>query len=1450
MNNSAVTSRIDVSAPATITVLAGTDTVSSLEILPPGGILVSDPNAAGTLTVQLIAANAGAVLSASGGGATVTAHGNTLSLTGGVAQVNAALAALLLTEPAGASTDTIRVLASDPAALSASTAIAVDVAANGKPGFAAPPTSLALAGNTLSHIAGLDVGDPGASGDALAGDGAAQTLALTLAAASGLLFLPGYTGLDGIEASGLGTGTIQLDFTADRLSAADSLLAGLEIAAPAASSGLAYSLRDASDPDRLSVTNGNIALNIAGAGANGGFAVGGGQSLILGQQSLSTAQSLTIAATTGDLGGIQGSGALTIAPDAAFNLPYNGLTLGGSSFDFGTLAAHNFAEAGAIVIAEGATFAQSLSFGATALADFAGNLVGGNSAQSLDQLSITLQSGATLTGDGTILAGNFSESGVITGAGTILANGGDTLTIDAGSIGGGAMVEAAPGGVVLLGPDDALYGVFADTPLTVDSSVLLSFTGAPGLDPVVGGFADSLDSSGGVFVIAGPQVFNGTIAGFAPGDRLIFPGLTNVSLYNISSASFNVGGTDKQGNTVTYLIDAAHPAGTSPFASTDAAGDTEIGLRASSVDIFLGGSTIAVANINATSGVAQPIQGLDVLPTATTTLSFTVTLAVAHGLLTDGAQGPAATLTISAANPTALNNSLAGLAYTGTGVADVLTISAGSGPLAGLSATAHINAAAAATLSNFGLAPTAADTVSFASASPLPDVIAAAPGEVIVAANADFADALTLSGLTAGGLPGGGVGGTALAVDGGAVAVFDAAASVSANANVVVGDGGGAGTLAVLTDHFSIAGANLIIGGAGAYNGDLAYVTGSIGIGGALGVGAGASAALDLDGSLTAAAASIATAGTILAYDGATAAFGSLADAGLLTLTDQAAASASTIALNGRLSLGGTSQLTDSGGIAVAAGAAAQIGPDAALDAAAYSQTGGAVTVAGTLAVSAAVSVSGGGVLAIAGGTIDAATITLGAGGTLAGQGIVTASGGIALAGGTITASGGTLTLGGNIAGTGTIGIGISAALDIVHGLGGGTIGFSGTGAALIVNDIGVFTAAVTGFTGHDVIDLVGVAPSLVGTASGSITATDSAGNKLGGFGLSTVAGQPAIAIVSDSHGGALVTLGDEMPCFARGTRLLTPAGYRPVEALQPGDALITAAGDRRPIVWIGTRTVDFARPGAASALPVLFTPNALGPGRPGRPVRLSPLHAVAIDGALVPAGHLVNGATILRETGRAAVTYLHVELDRHDVILADGLPCETYLDTGNRGALYRETGRRAPAQRRCAPLLTGGAALAGIRRRLHRHALAAGFALTYRPALRALANDQTAMPEIEMQQGRRVARFKLPRQAQRITLLAPGVSPADTDPDSEDRRQLTVCLEAARAGASGIPRLGAGWFARGAGDAGTWMGPSSELFLRRPAASLTLTLAAVVQSWQPPPNDASTLRDRIASRR
>jgi collagen type I alpha len=58
--------------------------------------------------------------------------------------------------------------------------------------------------------------------------------------------------------------------------------------------------------------------------------------------------------------------------------------------------------------------------------------------------------------------------------------------------------------------------------------------------------------------------------------------------------------------------------------------------------------------------------------------------------------------------------------------------------------------------------------------------------------------------------------------------------------------------------------------------------------------------------------------------------------------------------------------------------------------------------------------------------------------------------------------------------------------------------------------------------------------------------------------------------------------------------------------------------------------------------------------------------HAIYVDDVLIPAKHLLNGTTI-RQEWRWRVVYHHVELERHDVVLAEGLPTETYLDTGDR---------------------------------------------------------------------------------------------------------------------------------------------------------------------------------------
>jgi hypothetical protein len=77
---------------------------------------------------------------------------------------------------------------------------------------------------------------------------------------------------------------------------------------------------------------------------------------------------------------------------------------------------------------------------------------------------------------------------------------------------------------------------------------------------------------------------------------------------------------------------------------------------------------------------------------------------------------------------------------------------------------------------------------------------------------------------------------------------------------------------------------------------------------------------------------------------------------------------------------------------------------------------------------------------------------------------------------------------------------------------------------------------------------------------------------------------------------------------------------------------------------------------------------HAFGADRPHRTLWLSPDHAVflADQAALVPIRYLLNGSTVA-QVPMAEVTYWHVELDRHAVLLADGLPAESYLDTGNR---------------------------------------------------------------------------------------------------------------------------------------------------------------------------------------
>ena len=217
------------------------------------------------------------------------------------------------------------------------------------------------------------------------------------------------------------------------------------------------------------------------------------------------------------------------------------------------------------------------------------------------------------------------------------------------------------------------------------------------------------------------------------------------------------------------------------------------------------------------------------------------------------------------------------------------------------------------------------------------------------------------------------------------------------------------------------------------------------------------------------------------------------------------------------------------------------------------------------------------------------------------------------------------------------------------------------------------------------------------------------------------------------------------------------------------------------------------------------------------RNLRLSPDHAVFVDGVLIPVRYLINGRTIVQERVDQ-VTYYHVELPAHDVIIAEGLPCETYLDTGNRSAfanggtgvaLHPDFARRVWHEQGCAELVLAGPRLAEARRDVLARAEVLGHHLT-RAARLAITNDGYALaPTINGN----TWQVRIPPSASRLRLLSRTWVPSETRPEEDDTRTLGVALTDIRFDgrriALGDSRLSSGWHAPEAewrwtnGDAG-----------------------------------------------
>ena len=281
-----------------------------------------------------------------------------------------------------------------------------------------------------------------------------------------------------------------------------------------------------------------------------------------------------------------------------------------------------------------------------------------------------------------------------------------------------------------------------------------------------------------------------------------------------------------------------------------------------------------------------------------------------------------------------------------------------------------------------------------------------------------------------------------------------------------------------------------------------------------------------------------------------------------------------------------------------------------------------------------------------------------------------------------------------------------SGTLHLTHAdaAGSGPIDFFGTGV-LMVDAATAPANTVTHFFKGDAIFVEGLAETGASYTGSTLTLTGAGGPvrlDIAGHSLAD------LTIVA-SAGEDLTTITTNLACYVRGTAILTDRGEIAVECLAIGDRLMTYAGEARTLRWIGRRS--FSRrfiAGNPAILPVLIRAGALAEGIPRRDLLVSSCHAMWLDGVLVPAQALVNDTSITQVKSSLAIEYFHLELDSHDVILAEGAPSETFVDDGGRGmfhnaheygTLYPDTLPRAAEY--CALRVIDGYALEAIRRRL-----------------------------------------------------------------------------------------------------------------------------------------------------
>ena len=381
------------------------------------------------------------------------------------------------------------------------------------------------------------------------------------------------------------------------------------------------------------------------------------------------------------------------------------------------------------------------------------------------------------------------------------------------------------------------------------------------------------------------------------------------------------------------------------------------------------------------------------------------------------------------------------------------------------------------------------------------------------------------------------------------------------------------------------------------------------------------------------------------------------------------------------------------------------VGPNGLLNVTGAAATPGIVLAPILTLAFGTIDVTGGGEVDVGGGTgtigaVSVAGTDLTALGTIKGNVVADTQGDVQATG----SAPGSLLIDGNVHGTGTIEPLMT--LEVNGGIDAGVdIAFSPSIGAqvgdLVLDVPAANLGTIVGFGAGNTIDVQGSlftdAVFTQGTSGAAGTLTLSGGSSPSLSFAVEGAYSPNDFLATPGTTDTIVTL-----CFVAGTRIATPQGEVPVERLCAGDEVLTLSGVARRIVWIGIGQVLATRGRRNAATPVIVRKGALADNVPHRDLRITKGHALFIDGVLIPVEELINHCSILWDDRAQEVAIYHVELETHDVLIADGAPAESYRDDGNRW-LFRNAnpGWSMPRQEPCAPVVTSGPAVDGVWRRL-----------------------------------------------------------------------------------------------------------------------------------------------------